>query len=159
MANYFMKRGSSFSNTYKGIYKPQYPEKWINNTISYLSLWERRTFKFLENHPNVVKIGSETKVVRYYDETSQAERSYYIDLEIYFKSGAKYLIEIKPHKQTIPPELRNKKGIRKNVKLSEAMLYKKNVSKWKSARNYAEKNGFIFEIWTEIKLKELGITV
>ncbi len=155
-----MRNRTSFNNTYSGTYKPQYPEKWINNNkISYLSLWERRTFKFLENHPNVTRVGSETKIIDYYDPISDTTRKYYIDLEIYFKSGAKYLVEIKPHKQTIPPELRNKKGIRKNVQLSEALLYQKNIAKWKSAEQYAKSNGFIFEIWTENKLKELGINV
>ena len=154
-----MIRKKSFNNTYSGTYKPEFPEKWINEKITYLSLWERRTFKFLENHSNVLRLGSETKVITYYDSMDNKERRYYIDLEIYFKSGAKYLIEIKPHKQTIPPEMRNKRGIRKTVQLSETILYKKNLSKWKSAELYAKNNGFIFEIWTEHKLKELGISI
>lgn len=154
-----MIRKKSFNNTYSGTYKPDFPEKWINDKITYLSLWERRAFKFLEHHPNVSRIGSETKVISYYDTISQQERRYYIDIELYFKSGAKYLIEIKPHKQTIPPELRNKRGIRKTVQLSETLLYQKNLAKWKSAEQYAKNNGFIFEIWTENKLKELGISI
>jgi hypothetical protein len=153
-------RGKSFSNSYSGFYTPQFPEKWLNpDKIQYLSLWERRTFKFLENHPNVSKIGYETIKIPYYDAIENKDRMYFMDLEVHFKSGKKYLIEIKPHKQTIPPEQRNKKGIRKNVQLSEMLLYKKNISKWKSAEKFSKDYGYIFEIWTEKKLFELGISV
>lgn len=155
-----MKHKSSFNNTYMGIYTPLNPYKWINtNKITYLSLWERRLFKFLDNHPNVLKIGSETIIVPYYDRVNDKIRRYHIDLEIHFKSGKKYLVEVKPKKQTIPPELRNKKGIRKNIQLSEQILYQKNIAKWESAQQFAQINGFVFEIWTEDKLQSLGLKV
>ena len=63
----------------------------------------------------------------------------------------KYVIEVKPLKQTVepqPPKRRTKKY------LYEAMEYAKNQAKWKAAREFCEDRRYEFKIITE---KELGI--
>ena len=63
----------------------------------------------------------------------------------------KYLIEIKPYKQTLPPI----KPSRQTKKyLYEAYEYAKNQSKWEAAREYCKDRGWIFKVITEY---ELGI--
>jgi hypothetical protein len=59
----------------------------------------------------------------------------------------KYLIEIKPSKQTRPPTKHgNKKA---STVVYENVQWSVNQAKWTSARNWAKKNGYIFQIVTE----------
>ena len=67
--------------------------------------------------------------------------------------GKKYLVEIKPAKETKPP--RAAKKTRRY--LTEALTYVKNQSKWKAAQDFARDNGATFQIWTEDTLERLGI--
>ena len=63
----------------------------------------------------------------------------------------KYLIEIKPKKQTIKPKVpkRQTKGY-----LYEVYEYAKNQAKWESAREWCLDRGYEFKVLTE---DELGI--
>lgn len=154
-------------NNYKGIYIPKRPEKWINkDPIRYLSLWERQTFKYLENNPNVKFIGSETIVVKYKDPLEENKfRKYFIDLEIHFVNGEKILVEIKPKSQVKNPL--EKKNIPKNLKTKKGMNFLKEVevfainnAKWESARNFAKNSNYKnFLIWGEDELTKLGIRI
>jgi hypothetical protein len=100
---------------YKGMYEVKTPSKGINSSyiekdgkkvkaIEYLSLWERQTFVFMDNNQDVLKVGAETVVIPYICATDGKEHRYMIDLEVYMKDGTKYLIEIKPKRQTRPPK-------------------------------------------------------
>ena len=63
----------------------------------------------------------------------------------------KYLIEIKPYKQTLPPI----KPSRQTKKyLYEAYEYAKNQAKWKVAKEFCEDRQWEFKVLTE---KELNI--
>jgi hypothetical protein len=78
---------------------------------------------------------------------------YFID--VYFKTaaGKKYLIEIKPDKQTRPPT-----GTKKTKRfITESLTYIKNQCKWEAATKFASDNNCTFEIWTEHTLEGLGI--
>ena len=63
----------------------------------------------------------------------------------------KYIIEVKPQRQTKPPARpkRQTKGY-----LREAFEYAKNQAKWKAANEWCLDRGFEFKVITE---KELGI--
>ena len=69
------------------------------------------------------------------------------------KSGKlkKYVIEIKPKKQTLPPV--KKKRVTKGF-IAEAKTYAVNQAKWSAATDFALDNGCEFKIITE---DELGI--
>lgn len=144
--------------TYKGKYKLRNPKKYVGDPdkVVYRSLWERNTFRWIENQPHIIEWCSEEVVIPYVCETDRKVHRYFID--VYFKTadGKKYLIEIKPKKETAPP----KKPARQTRRyLSEALTYVKNQSKWKAAAEFAKDNGCIFEIWHEDKLKALGIKI
>ena len=144
--------------TYKGKYTVKNKKKYVGdpNKVVYRSMWERQTFRWVENQPNIVEWCSEEVVVPYICETDRKVHRYFIDL--YFKTddGKKYLIEIKPAKETKPP----KKPARQTKRyLSEALTYVKNQSKWKAANQFAKENGAIFQVWTEDTLKSLGIKI
>jgi len=79
---------------------------------------------------------------------------YYPDViaDIRDKTGkvTKYIIEIKPHKQTLPPQ----KPMNKNKKRQERYTYEmvrwiKNNNKWIATVRYCKKHGYEFKILTE----------
>ena len=76
-----------------------------------------------------------------------------MDLKIVYKTGETVLVEIKPHKETLPP-----KGDRRTRKyVTEALTYVKNKNKWKAAAEYAKDQGWGFQIWTEKELEAMKI--
>lgn len=156
---------------YQGKFKPKYPEKYLGDTdnICYRSSWELATFMWLDTTPGVVKWSSEEIVIPYTLDRQIIEsvigpdfksdgkpHRYYIDLQITFQNGAKYLVEIKPFSQTQPPKIRKRKT---RKYLVELLTYVQNQSKWKQAREWATENGWKFEVWTEQKLRALGIKI
>ena len=59
----------------------------------------------------------------------------------------KYLIEIKPKKQTQPPTQHGNK--KQSTVLYENMTYIKNMAKWEAARKWCKRKGYKFQILTE----------
>lgn len=144
--------------SYKGTFKPKNPKKYSGDveSIIYRSLWERKVFQWCDTNDIVVKWSSEEIIVPYICKTDGQEHRYFVDLFIQLKNGKTLLVEIKPHKQTLPP----KKPSRVSKKyLGEVMVYGKNTSKWEAAEKYASKRGWHFLVWTEHDLKKLGIKV
>lgn len=142
--------------TYSGRYKPKNIRKYEGdvNNIKYRSLWERQVFRWCDSNPAIIGWNSEEVVVRYRCKTDGKMHRYFTDLFIRRKDGKKFLIEIKPKNQTVPP----KQGARKTKKyLKEVMTYAKNISKWEAAKRFAEHNDMTFEVWTEETIKSLGI--
>jgi hypothetical protein len=141
--------------TYKGKFTPKNLKKYRGDAqkITYRSMWERQTFKWIDNQSDIVEWNSEEVVIPYRCQTDNKMHRYFID--VYFKTaaGKKYLIEIKPDKQTKPP-----RGTRKTKRyIKEALTYVKNQCKWEAARDFAELNDCEFCIWTEHTLKGMGI--
>jgi hypothetical protein len=156
---------------YQGKFKPKNPQKYLGDSdnISYRSSWELTTFMWLDSNPGVVQWASEELVIPYTLDREIIEEHigpdfksdgkphrYYIDLQITFKNGTKLLVEIKPHTQTIPPKPRKRKT---RKYLVELLTYVQNQSKWKTASKWASENGWQFEVWTEHKLRSLGIKI
>lgn len=142
--------------TYSGRYKPKNIRKYEGdvNNIKYRSLWERQVFRWCDSNPAIIGWNSEEVVVRYRCKTDGKMHRYFTDLFIRRKDGKKFLIEIKPKNQTVPP----KQGARKTKKyLKEVMTYAKNISKWEAAKRFAKHNDMTFEVWTEETIKSLGI--
>lgn len=142
---------------YKGKYKVKNREKYIGDidNIVYRSSWERSALKWLDENTSVIEFSSEEIVIPYLCETDKKIHRYFVDLWFKTSTGEKYLIEIKPKKDTLKP--RKSKNAKKY--LSESLTYIKNQSKWTAANNFANKMGWKFEIWTEDTLKSLGIKI
>ena len=143
---------------HQGKFRPKYPEKYCGrlSEIVYRSSWELSTFIWCDTHNDVIKWNSEEVVVKYRCLTDNQIHRYFVDLYVEFRNGDKYLIEIKPKIQVLPPE-RGKKT--QKTFLREVMQYGKNISKWKQAQIFAKENGYHFNIWTEDTLKQLGIKI
>jgi hypothetical protein len=136
---------------------PTNPQKYVGdvNNIINRSSWETRFANWCDKNPSIVSWSSEETVVPYVCPTDNKLHRYFIDFKIKVKqkdgSVRVYLIEIKPAKQTVPPEY---PGRRTKKFLIESYGFIKNQAKWKAAGEYAKDRGWEFKIITE---KELGL--
>ena len=149
---------------YKGRFRPKYPEKYKGDPtkITYRSLWEFKFFRFIDGHPDVLWWASEEFVVPYMSPIDGKMHRYYPDVVLHKKmadgSLETLMIEIKPKKQTIPPDISKRNatptGRLSRRYLNEVKTYGVNEAKWKAARRYCAERGWNFQLFTE---NELGI--
>lgn len=136
----------------QGIYTPMNREKYlgVGNPV-YRSALERDFFLFFDKNLNVTAWASEGIVIPYYFSVDNKVHKYYVDLIAAIKDNngsiQKYLIELKPHSQTLPPKQSNRK--KSSTILYENLMYEKNQCKWKAASEYAAKKGMKFVVLTE----------
>jgi hypothetical protein len=141
--------------SYKGIYKPSYPKKYIGDStnIVYRSLWERKFMVYCDNNENILKWSSEEIWIPYLSPIDNRVHKYFPDFYIKYKttdgSIKESLIEIKPKRQVNLPE--QKKRISKK-QLYEIREYAKNQAKWKAAKEFCEDRRWNFQILTEDNL-------
>jgi hypothetical protein len=143
--------------SYKGKYKPTYPQKYKGDptNICYRSLWERKFMKYCDLNQNVLEWGSEEIALPYRSPLDGKIHRYFPDFYVKVKESngkiKKYIIEIKPKKQTIEPipQKRKTKGY-----IFEVTEWAKNQEKWKAAKEFCEDRNWEFKIFTE---DELGI--
>ena len=139
----------------KSIYNPSHPEKYLGNSNNIIcrSSWEREFCRYCDTNPSIVKWASEELAIRYISPVDGRPHRYYPDflIEVKEKSGKlkKYVIEIKPKKQTLPPV--KKKRVTKGF-ITEAKTYAVNQAKWKAAVDFCKDNLIEFKIITEDEL-------
>ena len=139
---------------HQGFFKPRNPEKYKGNVknIVYRSGWELNAMNYFDKHPDIVKWSSEEVVIPYISPVDNKRHRYFVDFWVKTKNGEEYLIEVKPKKQTKPPEKpKNKRGQKRFIQ--ETLEYVKNQAKWKAALKYAASTGMKFIIMTEDELK------
>ena len=145
--------------SYKGKYYPSYPRKYKGDptNIIYRSLWERKFMVYCDKNDNILEWASEEIAIPYRSPVDNRVHRYFPDFYMKVKErGGKikrYVIEVKPAKQTKPPvkPKRQTKGY-----IREAYEYAKNQAKWKMAREFCADRQWEFKVVTE---KELGIWV
>jgi len=142
------------NNKYRqGVFTPVNKDKFLGTTAIYRSGLELKFMRFCDNNPNVIKWGSENVVIPYISPLDGRAHKYYVDNFVIIKEGdqiKKYLIEIKPSKQTIPPVTKYKK---KEHLIYEQSMFVKNQAKWQAATAFCKKKGLEFLILTEKHLK------
>jgi hypothetical protein len=138
--------------TYKGIYTPENPNKYIGdaNNIVFRSLWERQVMVYLDKNTNVLSWGSEELIIPYISPVDNSFHRYFPDFiaEVKQTDGTtkKLVLEIKPHNQTVPP----KKPARQTAKyLEELQTYAVNDAKFEAANLFCEARGWDFKVITE----------
>jgi TnsA endonuclease N terminal len=143
--------------SYKGKYQPSFPKKYKGDptNIIYRSLWERKFMVYCDLNEKVLEWGSEEMFVWYRSPIDSKPHRYFPDFYIKVQESSgqvkKYLIEIKPKRQTTPPP----KQQRQTKKyLYEAYEYAKNQAKWEAAKEWCADRGYEFKVLTE---NELGI--
>ena len=145
--------------SYKGKYYPSYPRKYKGDptNIIYRSLWERKFMVYCDKNESILEWASEEIAIPYRSPIDNRVHRYFPDFYMKVKERGwnfkRYVIEVKPAKQTKPPvkPKRQTKGY-----IREAYEYAKNQAKWKMAREFCADRQWEFKVVTE---KELGIWV
>jgi hypothetical protein len=146
------KRTSKFK---QGIFRCSHPEKYKGSQpILYRSSYEIKFMRWADHNPAVLTWGSESVIVPYHNPLTQKVSRYFVDFNITLKNKngeiKKYLVEIKPSIQTIPPKpSKNTRSL-----LRRQAEYVKNQAKWQAATQFATKKNSEFVVLTE---KHLGL--
>ena len=143
--------------SYKGRYRPSNPKKYKGDSsnIIYRSLWERKFMVYCDNQTKILEWGSEEIVLPYRSPIDNKVHRYYPDFYIKVKESngkiKRYIIEIKPKKQTVEPKMKKRKT---KGYIYEVYEYAKNQAKWKAAEEFCKDRMWEFKVLTE---DELGI--
>jgi hypothetical protein len=140
----------------QGFYNPIHPEKYLGKgPIVYRSGLELKFMLWCDRTDTILKWSSESVKIPYYDSVKKKKRTYYVDNYVEILEGnqiKKYLIEIKPHSQTVQPKQSKRK--KRSTVLYEQLQWANNNDKWPSAREFAKKRGMEFIIITEKELNQ-----
>jgi len=137
---------------YQGIFRPKNPKKYIGNSnnIVYRSSWECRVMNWFDQNEDIISWASEELIVPYKSPVDNRFHRYFPDFIVKVKTRdgtmKTLMIEVKPKKQTIPPEPR--KRVTKQY-VTEVTTYGVNQAKWKAAQEYCLDRGWEFKIMTE----------
>jgi|TARA_R100000353_G_scaffold17781_3_gene16607 hypothetical protein len=143
--------------SYKGRYRPSNPKKYKGDSsnIIYRSLWERKFMVYCDNQTKILEWGSEEIVLPYRSPIDNKVHRYYPDFYIKVRESngkiKRYIIEIKPKKQTVEPKMKKRKT---KGYIYEVYEYAKNQAKWKAAEEFCKDRMWEFKVLTE---DELGI--
>lgn len=133
----------------QGYFYPKNKEKlYGSDRAIYRSGLELKYFQLLDKNENVIQWGAENITVPYFFQDKW--HTYYIDLFVIIKEKEKikkYLIEIKPFKQTQTP-IYSKRRKQSNY-IKECIEFEKNKAKWKYASDYAKTKDFEFHILSD----------
>jgi len=147
-----MKRTSPYK---QGLYSPENPNKYRGtHPIVYRSGLELSFFRWCDRNETILEWGSESVVLPYISPKDGKTHRYFVDgvIKMQTPSGVKkYLIEVKPSTQAVPPTAsKNKK---RSTILYEQIQWAVNTQKWESAKAWCKKNGYHFAVITEKDLR------
>lgn len=135
----------------QGVYKPVNSRKYNGSKHPrYLSSWELKFFKWCDRNPYVQSWSSESVCIPYVSPVDGKMHRYLVDNVVHIIEGdkvTKYLIEIKPSKQTRAPSTHGNK--KRTTLVYEQATWQTNQAKWLAAKQWADKNGYVFQIVTE----------
>lgn len=145
--------------SYKGAFKPTNPQKYIGDVknIVFRSLLERTFLKWCDTNESVVAYSSEETIIPYVSPLDNRVHRYFVDayIEIKDREGniKKFLVEIKPKSQTVPPKPKYTETGRPHKRyLKESAIWAVNSAKWEAAQKYCEKQGYQWKILDEESL-------
>ena len=142
-------------NYRQGTYTPIHKEKYKGTfPIIFRSSLELKFMKWADANPNIITWGSESVIIPYQNPLTGRVSRYFTDFNIVMKDKQgefkKFLIEIKPHSQTLPPVQKNRKT---KTLIYQQAEYVKNQAKWQAAESWSKSHNCQFVILTE---KQLG---
>jgi hypothetical protein len=141
---------------YRGKYYPSFPRKYKGDptNIIYRSLWERKFMVYCDKNAKILEWGSEEIALPYISPHDSRVHRYFPDFYMHIKESngttKKYLIEVKPKRQTKPPT-KQKRQTKKYI--YEVTEYAKNQAKWEAANQFCLDRRWQFKIITEDELK------
>lgn len=142
--------GRRIHRKYKqGTFNPSNPKKYTGtHPIVYRSGLELKMMGWLDKSSNILEWTSESVVVPYIHPKDGRVHRYFLDFSFKMKRDGKlkkYLVEVKPSRQTKPPSNR----LSQKSYLYESATYAVNMSKWDAAKQWSKKHGYEFIIITE----------
>lgn len=143
------------SKYHQGFFHPRNPEKYMGNpnNIVYRSSWELKFMQWCDRNENILNYGSEEFYIPYFNPVKQKVCKYFPDfiLKVKEQNGEikKYIVEIKPKKQTSPPKPKSR--VTKSY-IQEVYTYETNMAKWEAAKEFCKDNMIEFKIITEQEL-------
>jgi hypothetical protein len=143
---------------YSGRFIPKNPRKYMgdHNNIIYRSSWEARFMHKFDVEEWVVAWSSEEIIVPYVSPVDGRTHRYFPDFVIKVRNQhgevKTWMIEVKPKKQTIPPE--KKKRVTKQY-ITEVTNWGINQAKWQFAKEYCLDRGWEFVVFTEDQLPKV----
>jgi hypothetical protein len=150
----------TFKEYKQGIFTPINKKKFIgkDGVAIYRSGLELSLMRILDANPNVVEWSSEEGVciIPYIKPTTGKPARYFVDIYAKIKVGdiiKKYLIEIKPYRQTF---LKKHGNAKPSTILYDQIEFTINSAKWLAAEAYCKKKGDIeFKLITEKDIDSL----
>ena len=110
--------------------------------------------KYCDMSPSIMEWGSEEIVIPYRSPLDGRVHRYFPDFYIKVKQSTgkiqKYIVEVKPKRQTKQPKVQRKMTKKYIYEVTE---YAKNQSKWEAARQYCDDRNYKFMLITEKELK------
>ena len=136
----------------QGKYIPRASRKYKGDprNINYRSSWEYKFMLWCDQTPSVQEWGSEEIIIPYVSPIDGKRHRYYPDFYVKVK-GKKYIVEVKPLKQTKQPKKQTR--VTKRY-INEVITYSINDAKWKAAKEFCKDYGMEFMLITEKELKE-----
>ena len=137
---------------YSGKFSPKNPNKYLGDpkNIFYRSLWERRVMVHLDENDGVLEWSSEEIVIPYLSPIDNRWHRYFPDFFIRIRNSKgmieSMILEVKPSKQTQPPQSRSK-VTRQYIK--EVATWGVNEAKWNAAIEYCKDKNWKFKVVTE----------
>ena len=135
----------------QGKYIPRASRKYKGDprNINYRSSWEYKFMLWCDQTTSVQEWGSEEIIIPYTSPVDGKRHRYYPDFYVKV-NGKKYIVEVKPTKQTKEPK-RQKKVTKRYV--TEVVTWSVNQAKWKAAKEFCRDYGMEFMLITEKELK------
>ena len=99
------------AKSYKGLYKPTHPKKYVGDhrKIVYRSLLERRFMRYCDLNQDILFWASEELPIRYFNPIDKKYHRYFPDFVVKTSKQKKYMIEVKPSRQIGKPKPGKKK--------------------------------------------------
>ena len=143
---------------YSGRFIPKNPQKYVGDytNIIYRSTWEYRFMKEFDEQAWAISWSSEEIIVPYLSPVDGRWHRYFVDFVIKVKDNngnlKTWMIEVKPKKQTKPPEIPKRKT---KKFITEVVTWTVNEAKWKAAKEYCKDRSWEFVIFTEDQLPKI----
>ncbi len=131
----------------KGRFKAYNPSKYKGDPseIIYRSSWELMVMRYLDKDPSILEWSSEETRIRYKSPIDGRAHTYYPDFFVRKADGC-YILEVKPHKETIPPKVQTKAT---KSYVNAVKTYGVNMAKFEAATNWCKDRGYRFQVLTE----------
>ena len=126
-------------------------------TPVFKSRMEARVFRWLDLNANVIRWGYEIIDIPYLFQVDGRMHTYITDIYCEIRGNNskvnRYILEVKPVKETLPPKPANNSPKSKARYQREMFVYIKNSDKWEATRRFCDSKGIKFVEVTDEDIK------